>query len=163
MRSALFVYAVAFAHVVVLASHVLLAVFTYFLVLTHAVASVIFAFTVLLAAHDAVALVTVITGSALSNLYVPFHVAVFHALSFAHKYNVCVHSVLHVITVPLLKLVPFVQLESSHLYFPYSNHAHPLSHTLNVILISLVFQLLLLLSALTVGFVVSTINVLTAV
>lgn len=157
------VYAVAFAQFVVFASHVALPVFTYFLVFTHAVASVIVAFTVLLAAHVVLASVTVITGFALSNLYVPLHVFVFHALSFAHKYNTCVHSVLHVIFDPLLNVVPFVQLESSHLYFPYSNPAHPLSLTLNVILISLVYQLLLLLSALTLGFVVSTINDLTLV
>ena len=84
----LFVYAVALLHVVVFASHVLLLVFTYFLVLTHAVASVIFAFTVLLAAHVVPALVTVITGFTVSNLYVPFHVFVFHAASHTHKYNV---------------------------------------------------------------------------
>ena len=51
---------------VVLASHVALPVFTYCLVLTHADASVITAFTVLLAAHVVVALVTVITGFVLS-------------------------------------------------------------------------------------------------
>ena len=118
MRSALFVYAVAFAHVVVLASHVLLAVFTYFLVLTHAVASVIFAFTVLLAAHAVAALVTVITGFTVSNLYVQFHVFVFHAASHAHKYNVCVHSLGQLIVHQLLNDVqPFTQSELSHLYF----------------------------------------------
>ena len=114
----MFVYAVAFAHAVVFALHVLLPVFTYFLVLTHAVASVIFAFTVLLAAHVAVALVTVILGSTVSNLYVPFRVFVFHAASHAHKYNVCVHSLGHVIVHQLLNDVqPFTQSELSHLYF----------------------------------------------
>lgn len=115
----MFVYAVAFAHVVVLALHVLLLVFTYFLVLTHDVASVIFAFTVLLAAHVVLALVTVITGSTVSNLYVPFHVCVFHAASLTHKYNVFSHSVLYVIVHPLLKLVPLLVQSTAlvHEYF----------------------------------------------
>ena len=103
-----------------------------------------------------VGVLIVVTGLLLSNLYVPLHVALFHALSFAHKYNTCVHSLLPVITVPLLKLVPFPQSALSHLYFTHVNHdTHP-SLTLNVIAISPVYRVLvLLLFALTVGFSLS--------
>ena len=62
----LFVYVVQL--VVVLALHVELPVFTYCIVFIHAVASVIFAFTVLLAAHDVLACVIVIDGSTVSNV-----------------------------------------------------------------------------------------------
>ena len=75
--SVLFEYVVQL--LVVFALHVLLLVFTYCLVLTHADASVIFAFTVLLAAHVVLASVTVITGFVLSILItlVLFVVSVF--------------------------------------------------------------------------------------
>lgn len=75
--SSLFVYVVQL--LVVLALHVLLLVFTYCLVLTHASASVIFAFTVLLAAHELFGFVTLILGFVLSILItlVLFVVSVF--------------------------------------------------------------------------------------
>jgi hypothetical protein len=102
--------------------------------------------------HPAAVLIVVV-GSLLSSLYVPFHVAVFHALSFAHKYNTFVHSVLHVITVPLLNDVPLLTQSAAlvHEYFLYSNEFE-LSLTLNVILTSHVYHVLVLdLSALTLG------------
>ena len=48
-------------------------------------------------------------GFVLSNLYVPLHAAVFHALSYAHKCKYLVHSVLFVSVAPLLYDVPFAQ------------------------------------------------------
>ena len=87
----MFVYAVAFAHAVVFALHVLLPVFTYFLVLTHAVASVIFAFTTLLVAQLLFGFVTLILGATVSNLYIHVQYPVFHALSSAHKLKYHVH------------------------------------------------------------------------
>ena len=49
------------------------------------------------------------TGSTLSNLYVPLHAAVFHALSYSHKCKYLVHSVLFISLAPLLYAVPFDQ------------------------------------------------------
>lgn len=53
-------------------------------------------------------------GLVLSSLYTPLHVAVFHALSSAHRYNVSVHCVVYVIVFQLVKLVP---LETQSLAF----------------------------------------------
>ena len=49
------------------------------------------------------------TGAVLSNLYVPLHTPVFHALSYAHKCKYLVHSVLSDVVVQLVYAVPFAQ------------------------------------------------------
>ena len=87
-------------------------------------------------------------GAVLSSLYVPFHVAVFHTRSLAHRYNVCDDSVVLLIWLPLEYAVPFRQSELSRLYFATFKYE---SLPLKVIVISELYRLALLLVAATIG------------
>lgn len=95
-----------------------------------------------------------IVGNVLSNLYVPFHVALFHAKSVAHRYNVLSHSVLSEIKDPFEyeppALIQFAAL--TRLYFAVPVFA---SVCVNIIEIFVFFHVVEELVALTTGLMVS--------
>lgn len=99
-----------------------------------------------------------IVGNVLSNLYVPFHVALFHARSVAHRYNILSHSVLSVITVPLVYVVHALKQLAALTRLYFAVHAF-VSVCVNVMEIFAFFHVVEELVALTTGFVVSKIIV----
>lgn len=92
-------------------------------------------------------------GFVKSTLYTPFRVAVFHALSHAHRYNVCHHAA-GVIVFPSANDAPAVHADGvalSQTYLEYKRER--LSFELRVIVGVVFLHVAELLFALTVGFV----------
>jgi hypothetical protein len=94
------------------------------------------------------------TGTVLSNLYVPFHVALFHARSVAHRYNICSQSVLFVNHDPFKYGVQLLKHAAALVQLYFAVHKFV---SVCVILIDMFafFHVVLLFVALITGFTVS--------
>jgi hypothetical protein len=96
--------------------------------------------------------VIAVTGIVVSNLYVPFHVFVFHARSVEHIYNILSHTICHVVA----QFVNIVHHPKQSLLFHLYLDVHVFASVdVNVIVTALFLHVALLLFALTVGFTVS--------